>query len=311
MAAVIAAAGPLASDALAEDLATVIGRDHLSFYDAIAPIVSADSIDMERVFWGSRYRPEEHDYLNCPMDEGEYRSFINELLTARKVPCREFEKEVHFEGCLPIETMAERGEMTLAFGPMKPVGLTDPRTGREPFAVVQLRAENLERSMFNLVGFQTKLAYPEQERVFRMIPGLERAEFVRLGSMHRNTFVDSPRVLSPELELLARPGVYLAGQITGVEGYVESAACGLWVGLLLSSRLKGLELPLPPPETMLGALLSHLRSTSANFQPMNVSFGLTPPLKVRGGKARRKEAYALRAKEKWSAWRERLTAQSW
>jgi methylenetetrahydrofolate--tRNA-(uracil-5-)-methyltransferase len=306
MAAVILAAGPLASDALAEDLARVLGEEQLSFYDAIAPIVSADSIDMDKVFWGSRYRPEEHDYLNCPMDEEQYRSFHQALLSGRKVPCREFEKQVHFEGCLPVETMAERGEMTLAFGPMKPVGLSDPRTGKEPFAVVQLRAENLERTMFNLVGFQTKLAYPEQQRIFRMIPGLERADFVRLGSIHRNTFVNAPKVLDQELALRMRPGVHLAGQITGVEGYVESAACGLWVGRLLAHKLRGEELTPPPSETMLGALLHHLRTESANFQPMNVNFGLTPPLKARGGKAKRKEAYAKRAREKWVSWRSQI-----
>jgi methylenetetrahydrofolate--tRNA-(uracil-5-)-methyltransferase len=301
-AAVIVAAGPLASESLAGDLAKVLGEEHLYFYDAIAPIVTAESIDMERVFWGSRYHPEEHDYLNCPMDRDQYLAFHQALIHGRKVPCREFEKQIHFEGCLPIETMAERGEMTLAFGPLKPVGLIDPRTGKESFAVVQLRAENLERTMFNLVGFQTKLAYPEQERVFRMIPGLERAEFVRLGSIHRNTFVNGPMVLSPELEMKARPGVYLAGQITGVEGYVESAACGLWLGLLLAQKLKGAALARPPVETMLGALLNHLRSESPNFQPMNVSFGLTPPLKARGGKARRREAYASRAIQRWEEW---------
>lgn len=300
--AVILSAGPLASDALATDLAALVGETHLYFYDAIAPIVSAGSIDMDRVFAASRYRPEETDYLNCPMTEGEYRSFIAALKAGQKVPSREFEKELHFEGCLPVETMAERGEMTLAFGPMKPVGLPDPKTGREPFAVVQLRTENLERTMFNLVGFQTKLTYPEQERIFRMIPGLERTEFVRLGSIHRNTFVNAPRVLSSRLELNVRPGVYLAGQIAGVEGYVESAACGLWLGLDLGKRLLGATLELPPETTALGGLLKHLRTPNKHFQPMNANFGLTPDLKARGGKKRRKELYAERAKADWAQW---------
>ena len=217
-AAVVVAAGPLASDRLALGLAEVVGQESLYFYDAIAPIVTTESVDMERAFWASRWQEGEGDYCNCPLSEDEYKAFVAALLAARKVPSREFEKELHFEGCLPIEAMAERGEKTLAFGPMKPVGLTDPRTGRRPWAVLQLRPENAARSTLNLVGFQTKLAYDEQERVFRMIPALHAAEFTRLGSIHRNTFVNAPKVLTDRLELLSRPGVYLAGQITGVEG---------------------------------------------------------------------------------------------
>ncbi len=300
--AVVVAAGPLATDELSASLRAAVGEGELYFYDAIAPIVSAESVDMERAYWGSRYRPEDDDYLNCPLDEEEYRGFVAELIAARKVPCREFEKEIHFEGCLPIEEMAERGEMTLAFGPMKPVGLPDPRTGAEPFAVVQLRAENRERTAFNLVGFQTKLAYPEQERVFRLIPGLHRAEFLRLGSIHRNTYVNAPRVLTPRLELKARPGVYLAGQITGVEGYLESAACGLWLGLSLGAAGRGEELSVPPVTSVLGALLGHLRCVRPDFQPSNANFGLMPDLGRRAGKRLRKELYAARAREAFAAW---------
>ncbi|THB71860.1 MAG: methylenetetrahydrofolate--tRNA-(uracil(54)-C(5))-methyltransferase (FADH(2)-oxidizing) TrmFO, partial [Desulfovibrio sp.] len=236
---VVVAAGPLASEALSESLGQAMGGEHLYFYDAIAPIITAESIDLDICFRASRYdkgEDEAGDYLNCPMDQAQYLAFRQALLDAEKVPSRDFEKEVHFEGCMPIETLAERGEETLAFGPFKPVGLTDPRTGERPFAVVQLRVENQAGTAYNLVGCQTKLKYGEQERVFRMIPGLENAQFERLGSVHRNTFVNAPRVLK-DLEISARPGVYLAGQITGVEGYVESAACGLWLGLALGAKL--------------------------------------------------------------------------
>ncbi len=298
----VIAAGPLAGEELAEDLKQAVGEEHLYFYDAIAPIVAADSVDMDAAFWGSRYNPEESDYLNCPLDESQYRRFYQELRLARTVTPRTFEKVVHFEACLPIETLAERGEMTLAYGPLKPVGLVDPRTGRQPFAVVQLRTENKNKTAFNLVGFQTKLVYPEQERILRLIPALERAEFLRLGSMHRNTYVNAPRALTPELGLKARPGVHLAGQITGVEGYVESAACGLWLGHLLAALGQGRDLPHPPPETALGALLNHLRTPSENFQPSNVNFGLMPGIKARGGKAKRKLLYAQRAREAWAPW---------
>ena len=301
--AVVVAAGPLASDRMAASLLETIGGEGLYFYDAIAPIVTTESVDMDKAFWASRWQDGEGDYLNCPMDKDEYLAFWNALLTARKVPSREFEKEIHFEGCLPIEAMAERGERTLTFGPMKPVGLTDPRTGRWPYAVVQLRPENVARSTMNLVGFQTKLVYGEQERVFRMIPALHAAEFTRLGSIHRNTFVNAPKVLSERLELVARPGVYLAGQITGVEGYVESAACGLWLGTQLGARLaRGEELTPPPVVTSLGALLNHLRTPAKKFQPSNVNFGLTPPLEEKMKKANRKMAYPERARKAWGEW---------
>lgn len=298
----VIAAGPLAGEELAEDLKQAVGEEHLYFYDAIAPIVAAHSVDMAKAFWGSRYNPDQADYLNCPFDEAEYRRFYEELRAARTASARGFERELHFEACLPIETLAERGVMTLAFGPLKPVGLVDPQTGKQPFAVVQLRAENRDKTAFNLVGFQTKLAYPEQERVFRLVPGLERAEFLRLGSMHRNTFVNAPRVLTPDLELRARPGVFLAGQITGVEGYVESAACGLWLGRLLAAGLHGHGLRPPPQETALGALLGHLRTPAENFQPSNVNFGLMPGLAARGGRARRRQLYAERARAAWQEW---------
>jgi methylenetetrahydrofolate--tRNA-(uracil-5-)-methyltransferase len=301
--AVVVAAGPLASERMAASLMEAVGGEGLYFYDAIAPIVTTESVDMDKAFWASRWQEGEGDYLNCPMDKEEYLAFWNALLTARKVPSREFEKEIHFEGCLPIEAMAERGERTLTFGPMKPVGLTDPRTGRWPYAVVQLRPENVARSTMNLVGFQTKLVYGEQERVFRLIPALHAAEFTRLGSIHRNTFVNAPKVLTERLELVARPGVYLAGQITGVEGYVESAACGLWLGTQLGARLaRGVELPAPPVVTALGALLNHLRTPAKKFQPSNVNFGLTPPLEEKMKKANRKMAYPERARKAWGEW---------
>jgi methylenetetrahydrofolate--tRNA-(uracil-5-)-methyltransferase len=301
--AVVVAAGPLASERMAASLMEAVGGEGLYFYDAIAPIVTTESVDMDKAFWASRWQEGEGDYLNCPMDKEQYLAFWNALLTARKVPSREFEKEIHFEGCLPIEAMAERGERTLTFGPMKPVGLTDPRTGRWPYAVVQLRPENVARSTMNLVGFQTKLVYGEQERVFRLIPALHAAEFTRLGSIHRNTFVNAPKVLTERLELVARPGVYLAGQITGVEGYVESAACGLWLGTQLGARLaRGVELPAPPVVTALGALLNHLRTPAKKFQPSNVNFGLTPPLEEKMKKANRKMAYPERARKAWGEW---------
>ena len=299
--AVVAAAGPLASDPLADHLGRIVGQDHLSFYDAIAPIVATDSVDMDKAFWGSRYRPEDDDYLNLPMDEAQYDAFIQALLEADRVQAREFEEEVHFEGCLPIEAMAQRGPETLAFGPLKPVGLEDPRTGRRAHAVVQLRAENLARTAMNMVGFQTRMTWTEQRRVFALIPGLERAEFLRLGSIHRNTFVNAPQALTGTLELRKRPGVYLAGQMTGVEGYVESAACGLWLGLHL-----GRGTSLPPTETAMGALLSHLRGEGCvgakRFQPSNVQYGLMPPLNRRAPKRLRKGLYVQRAQEAWEKW---------
>jgi len=300
--AVILAVGPLPSSALAMELVKLTGGE-LYFYDAIAPIVSADSIDYSKLFWGSRYRPEEKDYLNIPLTEKEYFDFVQALKQAKRVKAKEFEQEKHFEGCLPIEEMVQRGDLTLAFGPLKPVGLIDPKTGKQPFAVVQLRAENQDKTAFNLVGFQTKLTYPEQKRIFRMLPGLEKAEFLRLGSVHRNTFINAPKLLTPYLSLKSNPRLYFAGQITGVEGYVESAGCGLLVGLILAYKLLwGQDLPLPPPTTAMGALWTHLQKNQDNFQPSNVHFGLFPGLNKKMRKKERKLAYAKRAEQDFKLW---------
>jgi len=301
---VIIASGPLTSDALAESLGRLTG-DRLYFYDAIAPIISADSLDMNKIYAASRYgKGDGDDYLNCPMNEEEYTRFVDELNRAEKVPSRDFEKVIHFEGCMPVETLAERGVDTLRFGPMKPVGLPDPRTGRDPHAVIQLRAENREKSMFNLVGFQTKLTYGEQRRVFRTIPGLEGAEFVRLGSMHRNTFINSPALLLPTQQLKSDPRVIFAGQITGVEGYVESTASGFLAGIAVA-RLAGGETPLlPPPETALGALVGHITNADArHFQPMNVNYGLFPELPCRVKKKEKRGLLAERALAALDPWK--------
>ncbi|MDL2216817.1 methylenetetrahydrofolate--tRNA-(uracil(54)-C(5))-methyltransferase (FADH(2)-oxidizing) TrmFO [Desulfovibrio sp. OttesenSCG-928-M14] len=299
---VIVAAGPLASDDLAASLGRLTGEEHLYFYDAIAPVLDAASVNMDVAFWGGRYNPDDQDYLNCPMDKEEYAAFHQALLEGERVSGRDFEKESHFEGCMPIEALAERGFMTLAFGPLKPVGFTDPRTGKRPFALLQLRAENANKSMFNMVGCQTKLTYGEQKRIFSMIPGLERAEFVRLGSMHRNTFVNAPKTLGPDLSLLTAPHIFVVGQLSGVEGYVESAASGLWLGLHLAARIRGGHLPPPPPESALGALLGHLRTPVKRFQPSNAQFGLMPELGEKAGKAKRKLLYAERAKQAFTDW---------
>jgi methylenetetrahydrofolate--tRNA-(uracil-5-)-methyltransferase len=252
----------------------------LYFYDAIAPIIEADSIDMDKVFWASRYDKGTPDYLNCPLSEEEYKSFRQELLAGEKVAAKSFEDVKHFEGCLPVEVLAERGEDTLAFGPMKPVGLINPRTGVMPYAVVQLRRENTAGTLFNLVGFQTKLTWPEQRRVFRLIPGLENAEFARYGSIHRNTFIHSPSLLTPSLQLKNNENVFFAGQITGVEGYTESAAIGLLAGLNAAFIIEGKKLQPPPPQTAIGALVNYIVApeSSARFQPMNINFGLLESL---------------------------------
>lgn len=302
----VIATGPLTSDALAGFLGKLTGQEHLHFYDAIAPIVYADSLDLTRIFRASRYGAGE-DYLNCPMSEVEYELFYRALTSARQAPLRDFEAPRYFEGCLPIEVMASRGYQTLRFGPMKPVGLSDPRTGQQPFAVVQLRAENREGTLYNLVGFQTKLTYPEQKRVFRLIPGLERAEFARLGSIHRNTFIRSPGLLSPYLNFHRFPKLFLAGQISGVEGYVESAAMGLLAGLNAARQARGQSLVTPPRATALGALVHHLTNTDTkDFQPMNVNFGLFPLLEQHLAKKHRGPAYAARALRELQAWMEKL-----
>ncbi len=301
---VIVASGPLTSDALAASLSRLVG-DHLYFYDAIAPIVTAESLDMTKIFAASRYgKGDGDDYLNCPLDEDDYRRFIAELRAGEKVPARDFEKMVHFEGCMPVEELAERGDDTLRFGPMKPVGLVDPATGREPHAVIQLRAENCEKTLYNLVGFQTKLTYGEQRRIFRMIPGLEQAEFARLGSLHRNTFINAPSLLTATQQLKSDRRFIFAGQITGVEGYVESAASGFLAGLAAAALAGGGEPVLPPPETALGALIHHITSTDAkHFQPMNVNYGLFPELAGRVKKKDRKLKLAERALEALEEWK--------
>ena len=304
---VIIASGPLTSDALAASLAQLTG-DRLYFYDAIAPIVAADSLDMTKVFAASRYgKGDGDDYLNCPLNEEEYLRFIDELNRGEKVPARDFEKVVHFEGCMPVEELASRGVETLRFGPMKPVGLTDPHTGYEAHAVIQMRAENREKTMYNLVGFQTKLTWPEQRRVFRMIPGLEGAEFVRLGSMHRNTFINSPALLDITQQLKSDGRIFFAGQITGVEGYVESAASGFLAGIAAASLVQGDSIPLPPPETALGALMHHITNADVkHFQPMNVNYGLFPELPGRIKKKERRQKLAERALAALEEWKNRL-----
>ena len=301
--ATIIATGPLTSDPLAEALGRLTGHDRLAFYDAIAPIVYGESLDMTIVYSKSRYDDGPGDYLNCPMDRDSYRHFLDELSRARYMPLKEFEEPKYFEGCLPIEVLCARGEDTLRFGPMKPVGLADPRTGRDPYAVVQLRRENLEGSTYNMVGFQTKLAYPEQTRIFRLIPGMEKAEFARLGSIHRNTFVLSPLLLLPTLQLRERPDLFLAGQLSGVEGYVESAAMGLLAGINAARLATGRPLAVPPQETAHGALVRHLTASDpGRFQPSNVNFGLFPPWEGKGRKRERgveRSRRALAALEKW------------
>ena len=278
----IIATGPLTSEALGDRLNQLIGPRNLYFYDAIAPIVSRDSIDMGKAFFASRYDKGGDDYINCPMSEAEYYAFIEAVIGAEKLALHPFEKPVYFEGCMPIEEMARRGPDTLAFGPMKPVGIIDPRTGARPYAVVQLRQDDREGRLFNMVGFQTKMTYPEQRRVLRMIPGLERVEFVRLGSLHRNTFIDSPRLLRPTLQLKSRDDLFLAGQMIGVEGYVESAAAGLLAAINAARLIANEKLVYPPPETALGSLVAYITDASRrDFQPMNANYGLMPDLSAR------------------------------
>lgn len=281
----VIATGPLTSDALAESIKGLCG-EYLYFHDAAAPIVTADSIDMEKAFFASRYDRGEADYINCPMDKEEYERFYNELVNAGSAPLHEFDRE-HFskigfkvyEGCMPIEALAKRGEDTMRFGPLKPVGLRDPRTDKRPYAVVQLRAENAEGSMYNLVGFQTNLKFGEQKRVFSLIPGLENAEIVRYGVMHRNTFINSPKLLTPQFEMRDRPLTYFAGQITGVEGYIESAASGIFAGLSLARKLSGKSAVTLPRETMLGSLAAYVSDPTVEaFQPMGCNMGILPEL---------------------------------
>ena len=289
---VIIASGPLTSDALAEKLQALLGEhSDLHFFDAAAPLVSAESVDMEHAWMGSRYDKGTDDYVNCPMNQEEYDAFWKELTTAQEAEVHGFEDSGVFEGCMPVEVMARRGRDTLCYGPLKPVGLKDPRTGREPFAVVQLRRDNAQGSIYNIVGFQTHLKWPEQKRVFSMIPGLERAEFVRYGVMHRNTYLDSPRLLDRYYRVRGQERIMFAGQITGVEGYVESTASGALAAMELARRLEGKEPINFPRETAMGAMALYISDQSVvNFQPMNVNFGLIPPLGYRVKGKRNKNA---------------------
>ena len=308
----IVATGPLTSSALADVIRARLGIDALAFYDAIAPIVSAESIDYDVVFRASRYGKETMEgegdgaYLNCPMTREQYEAFLDALTTADKATAHEFDAVPYFEGCMPAEEMARRGRETLRFGPMKPVGLVDPRTGREAHAVVQLRMEDRAGRMWNLVGFQTRLRYPEQQRVFRMIPGLEQAEFLRFGSIHRNSYLNAPASLAPHLALRDDPLTLFAGQLTGVEGYTESTATGLLAGINLARLLAGEEPVLPPTTTMLGALYRYLREADPrHFQPMNANFGLVDDLGVRvKDKRAKKERLAERALADMTVWRD-------
>jgi methylenetetrahydrofolate--tRNA-(uracil-5-)-methyltransferase len=302
----IIATGPLTSEALSAEIQKMTGTRHLFFYDAISPIVTAESIDFKRAFKSSRYGKGGEDYVNCPMDEKGYTRFVEALNQAEKVLVQPFEKRYLFEGCLPIEEMAGRGRETLAYGPLKPVGLIDPKTGKQPFAVVQLRQEDQFETLFNLVGFQTRLKYGEQERVFRMIPGLEKAEFVRLGSVHRNTFIDSPRLLRESLQLKTRANLFFAGQITGVEGYMESTAMGLLSGINAHRYAGGMEVLAPPPMTAMGALVHYItQSPAVPFQPMNVNFGLFPPLSGKSRGRGKRLLLARRALKEMEAWAKR------
>ena len=304
---VIIASGPLTSEPLAASIGRLAG-DYLYFYDAIAPIVTAESIDMDIVYAASRYgKGDGDDYLNCPFNEAEYTAFIEAILAAEKVPAREFEKVIHFEGCMPIEELASRGVDTLRFGAMKPVGLDNPATGREPYAVVQLRKENLAGTLHNLVGFQTKMTWPEQKRIFRMIPGLQHAEFARLGSMHRNTFINSPALLQSTLQLQSDPRIFFAGQITGVEGYVESAGSGFIAGLNAARVANGMAIIAPPPESALGALVQHVTNADVkHFQPMNVNYGLFPAIAGKIKKKEKRGMLAERALAEIDIWKEEV-----
>jgi methylenetetrahydrofolate--tRNA-(uracil-5-)-methyltransferase len=345
----ILATGPLTSDALAQGIEALVGRSHLAYYDAIAPIIAADSIDWTKVWkqsrWGKGIVPDDvreptgdagaaaepappkddasneadaggdEAYVNCPLDGPQYEAFVKALVEAEKLAPRPFEDTKYFEGCLPVEVMAERGEKTLSFGPMKPVGLTDPRTGRRPHAVVQLRPEDGAATAYNLVGFQTRMKHGDQLRIFRTIPGLEQAEFLRLGSVHRNTFVHAPTLLE-DMELKCAPGLYLAGQVAGVEGYVESAAAGMLCAILLAQKIRGLPRSAPPPTTALGGILTHLSRQpehKAGYQPSNLTWALIPPLEGVHKKLKKQDRYerlATRALADLQPWLEAVRGTS-
>nr|WP_253297993.1 FADH(2)-oxidizing methylenetetrahydrofolate--tRNA-(uracil(54)-C(5))-methyltransferase TrmFO [Paenibacillus sp. MSJ-34] len=296
---VVVATGPLTSPALSEQIKQLMGEEYFYFYDAAAPIVEKDSIDMNKVYLASRYDKGEAAYLNCPMNEEEFNAFYEALITAETAALKEFEKEIYFEGCMPIEVMMQRGKQTALFGPMKPVGLVNPHTGELPYAVVQLRQDNAAGTLYNMVGFQTHLKWGEQKRVFSMIPGLENAEFVRYGVMHRNTFINSPKLMRPTYQFRGRDTLFFAGQMTGVEGYVESAASGLIAGLNAARLAKGQACLTLPQETALGSMAEYITTTDfRNFQPMNANFGLFPPLGERiRNKKEKNEKIAHRALE--------------
>jgi methylenetetrahydrofolate--tRNA-(uracil-5-)-methyltransferase len=298
----IVASGPLTSPTLSEQLRHLFGSEYLYFYDAIAPVVTTESINTDIAFRASRY---DHgsDYLNCPLSRDQYYQFVDAILAAEKMPEKEFERAIYFEGCLPIEEMARRGKDTLAFGPLKPVGLSDPHTGERPYAVVQLRQDDRAGTLWNMVGFQTKMTYPEQRRIFRMVPGLEQAEFVRLGSLHRNTFIDSPRLLRPTLQFKNRPDLFFAGQMVGVEGYLESAAAGLLAGMNAGRLVTGAPLLVAPPTTALGSMIAYITNDERrNFQPMNTNYGLFPLLPGRLRGRQKKAALAERALQDIATW---------
>ncbi len=314
----IIATGPLTSDKLINAILQKIDNDSLSFYDAIAPVVYKESIDFSKAWYQSRYdKGDKYDYINCPLNEEQYYHFIDELTAAEKMPFHDFEKPNYFDGCLPIEVMAERGRDTLLFGPMKPVGLTNPHSTEKPYAIVQLRQDNKEDTLRNIVGFQTKLKHGEQERIFRMIPGLENAQFARLGGIHKNTFINSPHLLNTFLQLKSQTNIMFAGQISGCEGYVESANVGMMAGYFAACLLKGKQPLIPPETTATGAMLKHLQDTTGEYQPMNINFGLLPDIKgeiTSNGKfrkikgAERKEAYSLRALQDFKQWMSRADA---
>jgi methylenetetrahydrofolate--tRNA-(uracil-5-)-methyltransferase len=308
----IIATGPLTGSRLADAIAAETGEGALAFFDAIAPIVHRDSIDMDKAWMAARWNKGGKDYINCPLDKSQYEDFVAALIDGEKMPFKEWETDTpYFEGCMPIEVMAERGVDTLRYGPMKAVGLDNPRTGRWPYAVVQLRQDNAFGTLWNMVGFQTKLKHGEQVRIFRTIPGLENAEFARLGGIHRNSFINSPRLLDGELRLKSKPNIRFAGQITGCEGYVESAAVGLMVARFAAAELRGESVPPPPPETALGALLGHITggADAETFQPMNVNFGLMPPIAGRWKRADRKKAYTDRARGALAEWLEQTAVR--
>lgn len=314
----IIASGPLTSAALIEAIKAKVDQKSLSFYDAIAPVVYKESINFDKAWYQSRYdKGDKYDYINCPMNKEEYYRFVNELLKAEKMPFHDFEEPHYFDGCLPIEVMAERGIDTLLFGPLKPVGLTNPHSNEKPFAVVQLRQDNKEDTLRNIVGFQTKMKYGEQTRIFKMIPGLENAEFARLGGIHRNTFIQSPLLLDEFLRLKTQPNIMFAGQISGCEGYVESANTGMLAGYFAACLINGKNPVLPPRTTASGAMLGHLADTTADYQPMNINFGIFPTIqgeitangkfrKIKG--ADRKEAYCRRALADFEQWMEQINA---